>query len=111
MREIKFRAWNTIQRQFVKSWEVYLLEGDLNDNDADTILLQYTGLKDKNNKEIFEGDIISKAGAFVVWNNELSCWCFTFEGDEDSTPLFYDRFSKLKVIGNIHENPELKEQQ
>ncbi len=71
-------------------------------------IVQFTGRKDKKGQEIYEGDIISKKGAFVVWSNDLACWCFTFKGDHDPTPLFYgDTFMKARIIGNIYANREL----
>lgn len=87
--------------------------------DDEVILMQSTGLKDKNGKEIFEGDILKVA------NNDSS-WFEVVKYDHDKamfiskevnlkyevpeTPL-YDLFSpypfKVEVIGNIYENPEL----
>ena len=69
---------------------------------------QYTGLQDKNGKEIYEGDVISKEGAYVVWNRRLACWCYTFKGTPVSTPLFYVD-TEIEVVGNRFENPELLE--
>ena len=71
---------------------------------------QYTGMKDKNGKRIFEGDILkfSDCGIYPVWWDADfftfgSCWFSDFD------PLYkYDR-NKIEVIGNIHDNPELLE--
>lgn len=71
---------------------------------------QYTGMKDKNGKQIFEGDILkfSDCGIYPVWWDADfftfgSCWFSDFD------PLYkYDR-NKIEVIGNIHDNPELLE--
>lgn len=66
---------------------------------------QYTGLKDKNGKKIFEGDIVkSKYGVFkskVEWNDSF-CGFFPFCNNE--TGIFAD---ECEVIGNIYENKEL----
>ena len=65
---------------------------------------QYTGLKDKNGKRIFEGDILS------IWNESHDVVVFedgAFDLENTSIPI---RFAnKFEVIGNIHDNPELLE--
>ena len=78
---------------------------------------QYTGLKDKNGKEIYEGDVLQFeydgemhiAGA-VKWREEVSIWAVdigigltTIEPEDAWVPDTYE------IIGNIYENPELKE--
>ena len=74
---------------------------------------QFTGLLDKNGKEIYEGDIISLRDyiAEVRWNSNLSAFCirFSFESELGIKPLgsWIDRRRRCNVIGNIHDNPEL----
>ena len=134
MREIKFRVWDKTNKRM--GWVVsidyfhelsgnllyrlfyYDLDEDVEDwaNNCITgyegILMQYTGLKDKNGKEIYEGDVVSdgKIKSKVFWgkyslrlyhintvktSHPGSEWMpFRFEGD-------------YEVIGNIYENPEL----
>jgi uncharacterized phage protein (TIGR01671 family) len=103
--------------------------------DPDTVG-QYTGLKDKNGQEIYEGDILSFDGNMtadnsmgaepngfiydenskhaVVWNETLALWELNFAEDEiwkykrDTRGLMID--GHCKVIGNIYENPELLEE-
>lgn len=74
---------------------------------------QFTGLLDKNGKEIYEGDIISLRDyiAEVRWNSNLSAFCirFSFESELGIKPLgsWIDRRRRCNVIGNIHDNSEL----
>lgn len=77
------------------------------------ILERPTGLRDKNNKLIYQGDIVKtewfgeKTIYQVVWDEKMACFCF------DGKDIFY-LFDDLpadvtEIIGNIHENPELLE--
>ncbi len=78
---------------------------------------QYTGLTDKNGKEIFEGDIVKHynnsddgfdIGA-LYWNETLLQWKRTSIGNFHHSSFTYvmNRFCEYEVIGNIHDNPEL----
>lgn len=107
MREVKFRAWNKAKNRM--EYDVY--------KEYDN-LMQYTGLKDKNDKEIYEGDIIELGCGRGIVNigecdfqtygsmNQYSCICvyveyFNFEKE------ILRKESKFEIIGNIYENPEL----
>lgn len=122
MREIKFRVWwPNGKRMFLPKPGCDLLiridgkkyvQIDIEENtgldlaDPEMIWLQYTGLKDKNGREIFEGDLLSN-GDYVMkveWNQDA----WTLNGLENIVSNGVVDHSKfLEVIGNIYENPEL----
>ena len=126
MREIKFRAWNKLYKRMIEFvGAINFLDGKVFDasnlysRDLKYIdLMQYTGLRDKNGKEIYEGDIISadfdgEGMLFeVAWNNNAMAWdikdkngVFYFDIYENGSPFKF--LKNIKVIGNIYENPEL----
>lgn len=76
----------------------------------DCVVEQYTGSKDRNGKEIYEGDILDTPGGRckVVWSD--GGWGYQFKVHRtDWFDIVKDFHDKSEVIGNIHENPELLE--
>ena len=122
MREIKFRTWfydgeelpNGMMYQGEKSFRENLIDWENNilaPTDECTILMQYTGLKDKNGVEIYEGDIVKA----MDWEFDAHAWNtvwikeITYDNYECRFEGVYPNDSGMscEVIGNIYENPEL----
>ena len=113
MRKIKFRAWIKEDKEMVEVYNINFVESTINDNlfgFDDVILMQYTGLKDKNGKEIYEGDIVKNVINGSILRVEFGTWGITFINGEGQS-VFPKNNGKLEleVIGNIYENPELLE--
>lgn len=73
---------------------------------------QYTGLKDKNKAEVYDGDIIDAEEEnlkIVYWSNNLCMWRLKSKGESD-VPICEYAIDCCEVIGNIYENPELLEE-
>lgn len=131
MREIKFRAWDKkrnvmIGSDYPKNWcnnkdewyededKMYLLMIEEISVNKDFQLMQYTGMKDKNGKAIYEGDIVKavKSGRFsgirdtyeVKWEEEYAGF-YPFVCCDYGATSYYQH--PLVIIGNIHETPEL----
>jgi uncharacterized phage protein (TIGR01671 family) len=128
-REIKFRFWNKIANRFQPSSK-YAIDGDgklvaydyemheYNEpvDFSNTIIVaqQYTGLKDKNDKEIYEGDILYRSFdeghsyKYLVGFNEVDAAFSLLEKNEEFSML-YVPVETFAIIGNIFENTELLE--
>lgn len=145
MRDIKFRAWDKQNKRY----EYDIQDADLSETERsmerfgdyfpsefngklydDFDIEQYTGLKDKNGKEIYEGDIIKIHTHYIFYGTDVDDWDDEYalvEWSEEyggffiygETPLwevlfegrpkdgFYHNYPE--VVGNVHENPELLE--
>ncbi len=124
MREIKFRAWlknrkvmgKVLEIHFDKKTTVYAIEDGLGKTwfekeNENAVIMQHTGLKDKNGKEIYERDVLIRENdlentCVVKWDNESCGFTLNYIYFDESYDMseFWDDF---EVIGNIYENSEL----
>lgn len=149
MREIKFRAWDKGLKRMIYLSEPtvenddfsgivfklrdYFVSAFSSDRIEDVELMQYTGLKDKNGREIYEGDIVKTScgdigiikfgipkdmtingGEYDV--DYIGFYIDIIKGDWGTTDVesrvapLVDDYYEIEVIGNIYENPELLEE-
>lgn len=142
-REIKFRAWDEGNKvmhtdvEFIKSGDdgndwicissnerQYMVVGHklIFDNPycrPQIHLMQFTGLKDKNGKEIYEGDIVNiyfYGISVIVWNENICAFQYAYHaigkgtsvgGRMTNTLYDHDGIKKYEVVGNIYEHPHL----
>lgn len=129
MRTLKYRAYIKPLKRYAEKYETILFHHQCNMEpswtvnispeeyygDEDLVIEQFTGLLDRNGKEIYEGDIVydiyTGDEIFIVsWDKDKAS--FMLADTADYPMAYFDEFEPgkdLEVIGNIHENPELLE--
>lgn len=139
-REIKFRAWSKKHKEMDEGgfgveqfWgDALLLDSPIKDFEPeDFIFMQYTGLKDKHGKEIYEGDIVTTSinesendykgevafdrGTFCLrsltlnWNQDREILTMWKDGLHRWSSI--EHCTEMSILGNIHQNPELLKEQ
>jgi len=123
MREIKFRGWNPLEEdKHMFYFDLDIIRDEENEANWQNLecVMQFTGLFDKNNVEIYESDIVKEKhfvepGVYVghsfsrvdfgkIQDNNTKGWILTNVNGIDG---FYLSFDNVEVVGNIYENPEL----
>lgn len=131
LRELKFRAWHKpTQRMFpVHGFDSDSVWEDSFDGPGtsetlpasrnDCVLLQYTGMKDKNDKEIWEYDVVrvatvyhgkesnQKFNAVIVYNDYCGCFQISYNAFGGGFASDFAHLYRLEVIGTLPENPKL----
>lgn len=126
MRKIKFRAWDIKSKKYRglgNVQDLFTIRSDGHVNE-DYILEQFTGLKDRNGNEIYDGSVVkyksstkygsdnerlSYVGEIQYWVGQMGIG-FRYKSGNHTMMLKTGHGFNMEIIGNIHENPELLNQ-
>ena len=134
-REIKMRFWYEVNRTMSPPMTIKEIVQDVLNSSSDqtrkeklsyNVEMQYTGIKDNNGKEIYEGDIMRYLARYpkdfqednphrrfgrvsngVSWSDNYCCFLIDSTYEKELVFLGFDENKQWEVIGNIYENPEL----
>jgi len=105
MRDIKFRAWHADEKEMIESqWQSHVLRWK--EEGQPVIIMQYTGLKDKNGKEIYEGDVLEHDLFGIKIVEDIRDTFRTNSATYDACAYRdWQQSTNSEIIGNIYENP------
>lgn len=117
MREIKFRAWDKLNKDMFNVESINFQERRVYKDTVsyrkfnDVELMQYTGLKDEYDDEIYEGDIVTLHNSKykVIFSSKEARFILKDEFFEMDIPFTNNNNERMEIIGNIYESQELME--
>jgi len=120
MRQIKFRAFDSSNNKMVNDLTLFNTQTIFNRfhnevHPTSLIIMQFTGLQDKNGVDIYEGDILSYYQPYakrtdthiVKWDDNLACFGLFEKNSEYCQESDWYKIQNIEIIGNIHENKEI----
>lgn len=117
MREIKFRAWDKLNKDMFNVESINFQERRVYKDTVsyrkfnDVEVMQYTGLKDEYDDEIYEGDIVTLHNSKykVIFNSKEARFVLRDDKFEMDIPFTNNNNERMEIIGNIYESQELME--
>jgi len=106
-RKLKFKAWNTTEKLLMRLNSIDCIRGELTKKNH--ILLQFTGLYDKQEEEIYEMDVLLKGNEkfLVCWNEALNGWYFSpLENENEQQALLKKEAIQMLRLCNYFEGSE-----